>query len=521
MHGNNKFVFDEISLFREKFLGGNHGNSTNKIRSKNNSLTFGRSQLKMNSKIINRLERYKTVAKKPKREYGNPTFVSGQLSLIGYFLLIGLILVIPFPAVAKTVDNYGVLDAGLIEWGDGYLKAVEGFELIYDGKRIYGEEMYIDTEEDFSLLNSIHFTGCDYDKPHYLIHAKQLEIMPQERLIFTGVRLQYGTLTMPIPFPLVLIYQGGEYRFPQWLPEVIYSAEDGIGVKFNGEYYLSSNFKLSGFLALTSKSGILTELKGNYQVSDLNLRGNINYDTQWTGQGSVDWREGKLGFRGQYLWRFTDEKEKIQKVDLSYNLSTWQIFTYLHQQDDTSWIPAVEVKSDGELNGIKYSWLTGVTKVTEQDTQVSHPKVYTSNSFQDDYQMDQIAFGWKFSPAHVWVPEYGVAGSSQTDLWIKTTNSQGWNGKLGYGRSDRWGETLPSGWVDIPQEEYVLAEVGYGYRDERDEGWDLEIAGKYSLESEAFTQGDLVLTRALDCQEWRLDFDLIDVSAKIGFKLKY
>lgn len=470
---------------------------------------------------MNRFKIYKNNAKGAEKMHRDLSFLPWRLRHFSYFLLIGLVLMISFPAKAETIGTYGILDAGLIEVGDGYLKAVEGFELNYDGKRILGEELYIDTKQDFSFLNSIHFTGCDYDKPHYLIHAEQLEIIPQDRLIFTGVRLQYASLTIPIPFPLVLTYQDGEYLFPQWLPELIYSAEGGIGVKFNGEYHLTSNFKLSGFVALTSKSGVLTELNGNYQVSDLHFRGNINYDKQWTGQGSVDWREGRLGFRGQYLWRFTEEEEKIQEVDLSYKFPTWQISTYFQQQDHTSWIPAVEVSSNGELNEIKYSWLTGMTKVIETDTQVSRPKVYFTNSFQEDYRLKQVAFGWKFRPTHTWIPDYGVSGSGQTDLWIETVNGQGWNGKLGYGRSDQWGETLPSGWVGIPEEEYVLAKVGYGYRDERDEGWDFGIAGKYSLESEAVTQGELVITRVLDCQEWQLDVDLVDVSAKVGFELKY
>ncbi|AZR73936.1 hypothetical protein BBF96_11360 [Anoxybacter fermentans] len=450
-----------------------------------------------------------------------------------------------FTTIGYAGEAELILDAGEIEWDGEYLTAKDGFELWLDDKYMKGDELYLDLDTKKYFFNHVSFTGCKKESPHYLIIAKGVKFYPEEKIIFSGVKVKIGKIVFPLPMNLVLKYRDGEYRFPNWFPEIFYSGEKGAGIRIKGFYDFSSDLYAETVLEATTTGDVSFKVKGNYKrgeklilnagadydqewTAELNgnyligygfaLGGGVEYDQEWAGNLILNWRQNKEGFRGSVNWSWKNDEE----VYFGYLKNGWHSKINVSRNPSGKITPILEVNSPKlNLFGIDYSIMTGVTKVTEKTTTAELNKLYITTSFSDQYMLGQTKLGWSFNPTHVRVDNYGIAGKSKSNIWVQSSLGKRWNLRLGYGRTDRWGVILPAEFDEYTKEEYVEGRLMYHYRNELDEGWDLELKGQYSLESKEYTLGQMRVVRAYDCFDLKAEVDFIDLFIEMGVRLKY
>lgn len=423
----------------------------------------------------------------------------------------------------QAAEPTAVIDAGLLEFGDGYLKVSDGFILTYEGKKIAGDGFLYNIGNGDYLLDEIGFTACIKEDPHYKILAKRLEIYPKERLIFSGMQVYIGKLKLAIPMRFVMMYRDGQYRFPEWLPELFFTAEKGVGVKVSGSYQPWPALETSGTISLSAKSALDVEFKSKFTLmKDVLLSTQFEYDKKWAGNFNLDWRTGLKGFSSKASWRLLTEGGDEKQVYAGYTLKGWRTGLTLTQLSTGELKPEFKVVvPTTKIGGMTHNLAAGVTMVTDKIAKKRHDKVYLVDLIVGQYSFGKSNFAVNFAPTHTWISGYGVEGRGALNLAGKFTLNSKWNLNAGYERVFRWGVALPEELSEYQPAEYVTAGFNYVNRNQLTEGWELGVQSKYSISNNRFESLQTSIVKAYDCFEIKADVELTKPSVNMGLILKY
>lgn len=383
-----------------------------------------------------------------------------------------------------------VIDAGLIEWGGDYLTATDGFILRFGRATASGDTMVYDVNTGRYRLDQAAFTACVKPQPHYRVLAKHVELVPGEYVAFSNVQIQIGRVRIPFLPHLVLLYQDGGYRFPDWLPELTFS-EEGLGLKVKAEYLPNLTTSVRGAVEVTTQGGINMEGEGQIQLTeDIVLGADLEYDDYWMGGVELNWREDWI---------------TAVRIDSMGGIVNPQFTVQLTERN---------------VAGISYNFLAGVTLATENDSKERHNKMYVQNRVHDRYTVGKLGLAWSLKGTPIWVVGYQAGMESKLALQMDARFNDQWVGQLGYGRTDHWGD-LPASFYITQPEEYIEAGFGFHWRNQFDEGWDIEALAQYSLVNQRLNFGKTKFIKAYDCFDVELNVEWVKPQATIGFKLKY
>lgn len=414
-----------------------------------------------------------------------------------------------------------ILEGGYIEWGDGYMSATDGFNLWIDDNYITGHELYLDIDAEEYQLDEAAFTVCKLDHPHYLIHAKEIRLNAGEKLVLSGAKIQIGNgLVIPIPFALVLKYRNGRYQFPDWLPKLVFSLQDGVGVEFNMSHIFSRSFSMGGRLLWMSKGKTELDLHAKYLLGyDLVFTGDIAYDHDWEYNLGLDWRKGKEGLRGSIDWNFAGEKEE-SNLGISYLLKGYQSKFSLNQIDNQTTKIFLSISTPKyHLYGIDNK--AGLEYISDKVNDNDYIKAHVNSIIRKQYKVDSLQLGWSFQPTQYWIEDIGFSGKYKANLWVEASITENTNIRLGYGKTARWGEGTPDSLINYSAAEFIEGKITYHTRNTLDEGWDFELAGKYDLITDKFSEAMSKVVKAYDCFDVELKIDILDEIFDLGIQLKY
>ncbi len=436
-------------------------------------------------------------------------------------LILSVLMLLFFSVPAVAEDGEIILEAKYLEWGNGYLEASQEFDLWYYGKHLTGDTLSIDILNELYSLNQVSFTACKKSPPHYQILAKRVTIYEKEKIIFSGARIKIGSIIVPMPFDLTLEYHDGHYDFPEWLPELFISLEDGIGVR----YTMARTF----FNKLATTTTVFATTSGKYQLAlnldyllakNLNLSSELIFDQGWDSEIELRWENkgGSLG--GKVGWeKQEDETEKTNLV-IDYLNNGWSTKLTFEKELFSKFIPDVQLSTPMyNLEGINLMVTSGVA--LEKDRQIYHNKVYTTLALKDQYNFgERVDLGWKLEPGYVWVEDYSDAYNLKSAIWMQANIMPSLDLNVEYGRRDIWG-SLPTNLTEWSLEEYVNGGISYSSRNTLDEGWDLDVLAKYNLRNRKFSEIEASITRAFDCYNLEFNIDILHPTMQMGINLKY
>lgn len=179
-------------------------------------------------------------------------------------------------------------------------------------------------------------TTCDLGEPHFYLAVKELELIPDDKLIIRNVTYYEGSIPL-FYWPYLILPVGKNItEFLSFLPLVGYSATEGFYIKNSFDYYLNPNHYGAINLDLYSKLGIGYGLTHSY-VHDV--------------LGS-----GKVGF---YHVPFSENSRISAQLDHEWSRGPWRFVTN-NQVSDRAGMRASDLRSrltlttstiDASLNG--------------------------------------------------------------------------------------------------------------------------------------------------------------------------
>lgn len=437
-----------------------------------------------------------------------------RIRLISFMILFYLVL-----SVNCSAEGEIIFEADSIELVDGYLITTDGFDLWIDGNYLTGQEVYLDITKGEYHLHEVGFTTCKLEHPHYQIYAKRINLFLEDKLILSGAKIQLGEgLTIPIPFRLVLDYREGRYQFSDWIPRLVYSSDDGLGMEFNGSTTFSDRFNLAGKLLVMFKGVGELDIEAKYLPSDLVLTSNIAYNKDWSSKMDLDWRKGKEGFGGEINWSFEEGVDEKNLV-MNYLYKGYQSRLGFDLVEDQPEELSLKVNSPLYNWGI-IDYQIGLDYIDDLTENRDYTRSYLRSIFSDQYRWNSTQFGWSLKPTQYLVFDYGQGGKLHADLWFKTPLTDELDLHLAYKKTNRWG-TISDDLIDYITEEYTVARINYHQRNTLDEGWSWELAGKYDLDQQKFAEATTKIVRAYDCFDVEVKVDILEEIFDLGIRLKY
>lgn len=421
--------------------------------------------------------------------------------------------------ICSAQEGEIVFKADDIEFTGNYLVATEGFDLWIDDNYLTGQEVYLDITKGEYNFKQVGFTTCKMEHPHYRILADKIRLVLKDKLVLSGAKIQLGEgLTVPIPFQLVLEYREGRYRFPDWIPRLVYSVDDGLGMEFNGSTTFSDKFILDGKLLLMVKGSGQLDIVTKYLPGELALVGNIAYTKDWSSDMGLEWRKGKEGLGAEIDWSYEEGVDE-KNVAINYCYKGYQSrlgFGLVdHQADEFSL----------KLNTPSYNWgiidyQFGLDYITDQRERRDYTRSYLQSKLSDHYIWKAFQFGWSLKPIQYLILNNGLGGKLLTTLWFQTPLTDTFTLHLAYGKTNRWGK-VSDNLIGYQKEEYAEGKIIYHDRNLLDEGWSLELAGKYDFDQERFGEATTKIIRAYDCFDFEVTIDIVEEIFDLGVKLKY
>ncbi|NMB01112.1 MAG: LPS-assembly protein LptD [Firmicutes bacterium] len=119
------------------------------------------------------------------------------------------------------------------------------------------------SEEKYTLSQG-EFTTCDLEESHFRLVTKELELIPDEKIVIRGVTYYEGKIPLFYWPYLVIPLDTDANRFS--LPEVGYSEHEGYYIKNAFNYYHSSSAHGQVYLDLFTRLGVGLGVRHNYDL---------------------------------------------------------------------------------------------------------------------------------------------------------------------------------------------------------------------------------------------------------------
>lgn len=413
-----------------------------------------------------------------------------------------------------------IFQANSIDLDNGYLTATDGFELWIDGNYLSGQEVYYDMTKGEYHFHQVGFTTCKLAHPHYQIQAKKIHIFKEDKLVLSGAKLRLGeSITIPIPFQLVLEYREGRYQFPDWIPRIVYSTNDGLGLEFNGAATFSNKVNLTGKFLLMFKGTGEFDVKVKYLPGDLELTSNIAYNKNWSTKLDLDWRKGKEGLGGDIDWSYQEDLNDEKNLGINYRYLGYQSKLGFQLIDHQLSEVLMKINTPKHKLGI-LDYQIGIDYINNIAEDRDYTRSYLLSNLSDYYRWSIFKFGWSLKPTQYLILDYGLGGKLHSNLWLETPLNENLSLRMEYRKSNRWGN-VSDDLIDYLEEEYAEGKITYHDRNDLDEGWDLELAGKYDLDQQRFTEATTKIVKAYDCFNVEVTVDILEEIFDLGIKLKY
>lgn len=206
-------------------------------------------------------------------------------------------------------------------------KIVRGKTNIEDGY-YYGEEIVKLEGKPFYNRNG-RYTTCDAEEPHYWIEAKEMKLVPKDKMYAKHLILRiYGVPLLYFPIGMAPVHTGG--RQSGWvMPSYGESTLNGRFLERGGYYWAPNDYMDSELLgSFYDKKGVEFRLSNRYKLRyffdgnlDLRYWNNFISDIKKTGyriglkHNQKFGQNTRLNVNGVYTTDNTRHKEEIQRED--------------------------------------------------------------------------------------------------------------------------------------------------------------------------------------------------------------
>ena len=479
------------------------------------------------------------------------------LLVISFFLIISNGIV-----DAKSILN---IEAGLVETGQDYVKASEGFKGEMAGVHLWGDHLYMDLLRDDYTLTETALTLCDYEEPHFHIKGQVIKLYPEYKIVIKRPKIYIGKVPIPLLWKMVMKYHDNGYRLT-WKPTLILSSGKGLGLRMTGYHSPLPGLETETSFEATNKGNRAVGLKTNYQYKDkIKLSGDFEYGKDKTQEESPVAGENKVigsvnlpyGFllSGEAEYKYFEEKEDEKEGNLGLywrkgnkGLYAGHILNWQKEDELRFGIKTGNI----ELLGIKSSLTTEGSFKSEKLLNYSFIDIEVKTPIKAKYNLGKMRLGLSYKPIHTWSGDENIDGTGLSKIWLERNFGDIYT-KLGYGQKNKWvwynsqfddwervdryvegklnynyknsikekWQLRLSGKYNIDDPEKTNGIISYRYRNQKDEGWDLGLKVEYDTEEEELKNKEIIITRALDCVDLSAEVDIIERKFEMGIDLKY
>ncbi|MGA0242017.1 MAG: hypothetical protein ACO3K7_03350, partial [Candidatus Marinamargulisbacteria bacterium] len=231
-------------------------------------------------------------------------------------------------------------------------------------QQVFSRAESFEDHSSYKIGKNGYLTTCDYDPPHYYIHAESFSIYPKKRVIGQNVRLVNPVLFIPLGFwSPAYVFDLGKRKVIYLMPVIGTNTIEGGFFKSQVDYVLNDHWTGQAYMDYLSKKGIGLGTRLNYN-NYTNLEGDIYYYGVSGTQNNV--------------------KEWNQVVQIS---DTTTLKTHI-QSKNMYLIQGGDVKSDAHLIQLKQKKINADERVTYSfnQTELIH---LTPQTYQFDYVKTQ------------------------------------------------------------------------------------------------------------------------------------
>ena len=351
-----------------------------------------------------------------------------------------------------------------------------------------GGSINIVQDKEYSLkIKKSSFTPCILPDPHYQIKAESIKIYPENKILAKNIELWWGTNKL-ITLPSYVIYYekvGDEMKFshPFPFPEIGFNSKAGF--LFNIHYPYQIDDIVNGTLILAYTQRGRKSITINNKIG---LDHNLNYNNKYIYDNSeeyhhqlinkIDYKKNELGINIAHIFKKdTKTTNRRKKSLISSELS--------YQWDEFD----LKIKGNYYLKN----------KLFTSGFFLNLPEFYHIKSkliLKQVLEQDQIINQQQFKMTS----NQAFKINNNVKLDIKETlryNLYNWK------NSDKIiGSKLSFFFKSPPPES----------------GWDLNLAGEYSLNNDHWNNIKLGIERKYDCYSIDFNYDIIDDIIDIGIK---
>ncbi|HOJ38735.1 MAG TPA: putative LPS assembly protein LptD [Ignavibacteriales bacterium] len=170
----------------------------------------------------------------------------------------------------------------------------------------YSGELVNKVDDKTIFAKDARFTTCsDIDDPDYAFNAKEMKIIPKDKIIARWIYLEFESVPIPVPFPFAVIPNKSGRRSGILIPS--YGLREGAGAYFSG---MGFYWAMSDYTDLTFRGDYYT--RGGY-----NLQTNFRYNKRYNYDGFVDLGYSNLIFGEKYDQDYYQTKD--YKITIVHN----------------------------------------------------------------------------------------------------------------------------------------------------------------------------------------------------------
>lgn len=164
-----------------------------------------------------------------------------------------------------SLEGRVIIQAPVIEQFGTSIRASEGVLFRESTKRIRATDAVYDTSTKTGVLRDVVFTTCSHAKPDYRIEAREIRLLPNDKLRANRVSVYLGRvklITLPFLFARTTARRAGSFVFPR--PS--YDTDDGFGLSQEFQLLDSDRSRATADLTLMMKRGLRGEIRNEHGI---------------------------------------------------------------------------------------------------------------------------------------------------------------------------------------------------------------------------------------------------------------
>lgn len=159
-----------------------------------------------------------------------------------------------------------VIEADSISTSGVFVRASGNVFVRSGGFKIRASEIWFDTEKKLGSMDQATFTTCDKTSPDYRLEARNLTLLPGDRIRARGVALYIGRFRV-ISLRSVTLAAGRRAFATDVFPRPSYDEQEGAGIAQKLSLVNTDRWNLTADLRFTTRRGLVWEAESDWGIN--------------------------------------------------------------------------------------------------------------------------------------------------------------------------------------------------------------------------------------------------------------